>query len=147
MPSDIDDILDEPLITPDTGTQKIPLTRSDYRPPIQGKITPIQDYILVENLEEGEKKTKYGILVPDDNMKDRGIRARWGKIYKVGDKQKDVKPGQWILVSHGRWTRYINFEDETGYEFKLYKIDPKNNYECVLLVSDDEPEEYSAFVY
>jgi hypothetical protein len=88
-------------------------------------------------LQNGERVTKGGIFLRDDNGKDHGIRPRWGKVWKVADDITDVVPGQWILVEHGRWTMTINYKDPDGAETKFNKIDPAG----ILLVTDNEPED------
>ena len=67
----------------------------------------------------------------NDNGKGTGIRPRWGQVYAVGPEQKDVQLGQWVCVAHGRWTRGIEVEDETGKK-TLRRVDPKD----VMLISD-----------
>ena len=78
-----------------------------------------------------ERITTGGIVLLNDNGKGTGIRPRWGQVYAVGPDQKDVKIGQWICVAHGRWTRGIDVEDESG-KRTLRRIDPKD----ILAVSD-----------
>ena len=97
---------------------------------------PLHDAVFVYDMSFGEQKSSGGIIVQSDNGKIHGIHPRWGKIYAVGPKQKDVTVGQWILVSHGRWTRGIKIEDATG-EKIIRKVDIKE----MLLVSDETPPE------
>jgi hypothetical protein len=54
----------------------------------------------------------------------------------VGPEQKDVVPGQWVCVAHGRWTRGLEIEDETGPK-TIRKIDPKD----MLLISETRPND------
>ena len=68
----------------------------------------------------------------NDDGRTAGIRPRWAQIYAIGPDQKDVTVGQWILVAHGRWTRGIDIEDETGKK-TLRRVDPND----ILLVSDE----------
>jgi hypothetical protein len=72
----------------------------------------------------------------NDNGKSTGIRPRWGQVYAVGPDQQDVRVGQWVCVAHGRWTRGIEVEDETGKK-TLRRVDPKD----LLIVSDEEPQD------
>jgi hypothetical protein len=44
--------------------------------------------------------------------------------------------GQWVCVAHGRWTRGIEVEDETGKK-TLRRVDPKD----LLIVSDEQPQD------
>jgi len=101
---------------------------------INGVLEPIGDHVLVVEMEQGEKVTPGGIIVLDDNGKDRGIRPRWCQVWKVGPKQVDVKPGEWLLVEHGRWTYGFDITDG---DTKLYvqRVDTTG----ILLVSDDYP--------
>ena len=80
-----------------------------------------------------ERISTGGIVLLNDNGKGNGIRPRWGRVYAVGPEQKDVNVGDWVLVAHGRWTRGLDLEDESG-KLTIRKIDPKD----ILLVSDDE---------
>jgi co-chaperonin GroES (HSP10) len=76
--------------------------------------------------------TNGGILLPNDDMKSSGIRPRWGHVYAVGPQQLDVQAGQYVLISHGRWTRGIKIDDGTG-EKVIRKVDPND----ILMVSDE----------
>jgi co-chaperonin GroES (HSP10) len=106
---------------------------------IRGDLRPIKDHILVVNMEQGERTTKGGVIVLDDNGKDRGIRPRWCQVWKVGKEQTDIRPGQWILVEHGRWTYGIHTEiaeGPEGEEFYVQRVDVSG----VLGVQDEQPE-------
>ena len=102
--------------------------KADYR-----KIKPTHKNILVTDMEFEDRVSKGGIILPNDNMEERGIRPRWCRVLAVGHEQEDVKAGEWIYVAHGRWTRGLEIEDETGSK-TIRKIDPKD----ILLVSDKE---------
>ena len=65
-----------------------------------------------------------------------GIRPRWGQVYAVGPEQQDVCVGDWVCVAHGRWTRGIDIEDESG-KRTLRRVDPKD----ILLQSDEQPND------
>lgn len=69
-----------------------------------------------------------------DDGKASGIRPRWAQVYAVGPEQFDVKPGEWICVAHGRWTRGIKIDDGTSTKV-IRKIDHKD----ILMVSDEPP--------
>lgn len=103
---------------------------------IKGKIIPLRNTVFVTDLESGNKMTKGGIVVLDDNMKDIGIRPRWCKVWSVGPDVDDLTPGQWILVKHGRWTYGMDVEDETGAVFKIWRVEYPDSVE---LVSDECP--------
>jgi len=96
------------------------------------QIKAIHDHIIVSDMSFDVRFTQSGIYIPNDNGKGYGIRPRWGRVYAVGPEQEDVQVGQWILVEHGRWTRGLEIEDESG-ERTIRKIDPK----CIMMVSDE----------
>lgn len=96
------------------------------------KINPIKDTVLVSDMAFGERLTSSGILLLNDDKKSSGIRPRWGKVYAIGPDQKDVSVGQYILVAHGRWTRGVDVQTETG-KLTLRKVDNND----ILLVSDE----------
>jgi co-chaperonin GroES (HSP10) len=101
------------------------------------KITALRalnDNVLVEDMEFKGRQLSSGIILTNDDGKSTGIRPRWGQIYAVGPEQKDVRPGQWICVAHGRWTRGLDIEDSAGAR-TIRRIDPRD----ILLVSDDYP--------
>lgn len=100
------------------------------------KLRAMPDRVLVHNMKKGERKIGR-IVLRDDDGKDEGIRPRWAQVYSVGRDITDVKPGQWILIEHGRWTRALEFKDpDTEETIKLWQVDYPDN---VHLVSDEEP--------
>ena len=101
------------------------------------KVTPLKDSILVKDMNFGERISKGGIILMSDDGKSEGVRPRWAEVYAVGPTHTDVKPGQYIYVEHGRWTRGVNIVDDNGDEFIIRKVDP----EAVLLVTDDVPND------
>jgi co-chaperonin GroES (HSP10) len=96
------------------------------------KIFPLNDTIIVSDMTFDQRITNGGIVLLNDDMKSSGIRPRWAKVYAIGPKQLDVQIGQYILISHGRWTRGIKIEDDEG-EKTIRKIDPND----ILMVSDE----------
>ena len=96
------------------------------------KITALKDSIIVSDMSFDERITNGGIVLPNDDMKSSGIRPRWGKVYAVGPDQMDIQVGQYILISHGRWTRGVKIDDGDG-EKTIRKVDNKD----ILLVSDN----------
>ena len=97
-------------------------------------IRALNDHVLVRDMNFKERKLSSGIYLLNDDGRGAGIRPRWANVYSVGPDQQDVQVGQWILVAHGRWTRGVKVEDDTG-ELTLRRIDPT----AILLVSDVEP--------
>lgn len=100
-------------------------------------IRPIKDRVLVVDMEFGEAKTKSGIILGDDDGKSEGVHARWAKVFKVGPEHTHLKPGQYVLLDHGRWTRAIEVLVDTK-KNKLFMIDYPTG---VLLVSDKKPKQ------
>ena len=95
---------------------------------------PLNDWVIASDMAFDGRTLSSGIVLLSDNGKSDGIRPRWGRVYAIGPDQKDVKEGQWICVAHGRWTRGVEVEDETG-KHTIRRIDHKD----ILLVSDEEP--------
>ena len=99
-------------------------------------ITPLKNRVLVSDMHFGETKSKGGIILTDDDGSESGIHPRWGKVYAIGDQQEDVTVGQWVMVSHGRWSRGFKIKKE-GVELEVRMIDEND----ILLVSDEEPDQ------
>ena len=100
-------------------------------------ITPLKKRVLVSNMHFGETKTKGGLILVDDDGTQEGIHPRWAKVYAIGKRQEDVKVGEWILVSHGRWSRAFILVDDKNIEHEIRMIDEED----ILMISDDEPED------
>ena len=98
------------------------------------KIIPLNDHVLARDMNFKGRTLSSGIILLNDDGLSTGIRPRWCQVYAVGPKQKDVQPGQWILIEHGRWTRGVEVEVE-GEEFTLRRIDG----DAMMMVSDEEP--------
>jgi len=105
----------------------------DYDYITSGRIVPINDHVIVVDMEDEGERVVNGIIIPAEQGIDRGIRARWAKVYAVGPNQEDVKANEWILVEHGRWTRGIKLDDG-----KIYR---KVDAECIFGVSDETPND------
>ena len=110
------------------------MTRAAFAPHRIHKIKALRDNVIVADMEFKGRTLSSGIILPSDNGKSDGIRPRWGQVYEVGPEQRDVRPGQWICVAHGRWTRGLDIEDDQGKK-TIRKVDPKD----ILLVSDEHP--------
>jgi len=102
----------------------------------RNQIKPLKDAVIVSDMTFDERITTGGIVLLNDNGTGRGIRPRWGQVYAVGPDQRDVTVGDWVLVAHGRWTRGIDVEDESG-KVTLRRVDPKD----ILLISDELPDD------
>jgi len=103
------------------------------------KIRAIKNRVIATQMEKGEVKTAAGIVIPDDNGKDHGIRARWGQVLSVGPEVKaDIKEGDWVCVEHGRWTRPMELR-EGDEVITIWGIEE----ESILLVSSEQPVEFA----
>ena len=100
------------------------------------QLRPLRDTVIVGDMNFEERLSNGGIVLVKDNGKSSGIRPRWGQVYAVGPEQTTIKVGTWICVEHGRWTRGIEIEDETGKQ-TLRRVDPKD----IMMESDEEPQD------
>ena len=104
-------------------------------------LEPIRDRILVRDMVFGDRFTNGGILMIGDDRKSEGIRPRWAEVHAVGPDQKDIKVGEWILISHGRWTRGMKYV-VAGEELTVRMVDNND----ILLVSTEKQEDETASV-
>ena len=86
-------------------------------------LAPVRGTVLVHNIEEGERRTKNGIIVLDDNGKERGIRERWAQVWMKHGDIDEVEVGDWVLIKHGRWTRGIDVVGPDGVIVSVRKVD------------------------
>lgn len=100
------------------------------------RILPLKNHVIVKDMNFGERQLTSGVFLLGDDGKTDGIRPRWSKVYAVGPEQKDVIPGQWVMVEHGRWTRGIEV-DIDGDRMTIRRVDP----DAIMLVSDEEPHD------
>lgn len=103
------------------------------------QLRPLADSVIVSDMTFDHRLSQGGIILLNDNGTGRGIRPRWAQVYAVGPDQVEVKIGQWICVAHGRWTRGIDVEDESG-KHTLRRVDPKD-----ILIVSDEPVQDETF--
>jgi len=101
----------------------------------RAQLRPLNDAVIVSDMVFDQRITTGGIIILNDNGKGTGIRPRWAQVYAVGPDQQDVQVGDWVLVAHGRWTRGIDIEDESGKQ-TLRRVDPKD-----ILLQSDEPQQ------
>jgi co-chaperonin GroES (HSP10) len=99
----------------------------------KNQIKALHDHVIVSDMVFDQRITQSGLILMNDNGTTLGIRPRWGRVYAVGPKQKEIQVGQWICVAHGRWTRGLDIEDETG-RTTIRRIDPED----ILLISESE---------
>jgi co-chaperonin GroES (HSP10) len=100
----------------------------------KAQFKPLRDWVIATDMNFENRTLSSGLILLNDNGKSDGIRPRWGRVYAVGPEQTEVQEGQWICVAHGRWTRGVDIEDETGKHI-IRRIDHKD----ILLVSDEQP--------
>lgn len=98
-------------------------------------LLPLRDAVLVSDMQFDSRTLSSGIVLLNDNGTTAGIRPRWGRVYAIGPEHDLVRPGQWVCVAHGRWTRGITIDQGQG-EITVRKIDPND----ILLVSDNPPD-------
>lgn len=98
----------------------------------RNQLRPLNDSVIVSDMVFDQRISRGGIVLLNDNGSTAGIRPRWGQVYAVGPDQQDVAVGQWVCVAHGRWTRGIDVEDESG-KRTLRRVDPKD----IMLISDE----------
>ena len=104
----------------------------------QMKVRPLPSDILVCDMDMGEQVTASGIVIQSDDGKAHGVKPRWAKVYKVGERcDVDVNPGQWILIEHGRWTRKVKIDDGDGAK-EIQKVEVKS----ILAVTDEKPNDF-----
>ena len=107
------------------------------------QIRPLRSRVLASSCELGARKTESGVLLLDDDGKEVGIRPRWFIVRAIGPEQKDVVPGQYILVSHGRWTWAATVHDKVNDEFvdDIRMIDEND----ILAVTDERPKDLDRY--
>jgi co-chaperonin GroES (HSP10) len=105
--------------------------KHSYEPNKIKSLKPLRDAVIVKDMNFQERTTSSGIVLVSDDAKNSGIRPRWAEVYAIGPDQRDVKIGQWILIEHGRWTRGIQIQDDTGIH-TVRRVDVKD----IMLVSD-----------
>lgn len=102
----------------------------------RNQLKPLGDAVIVSDMNFDERLSTGGIVLVKDNGKSSGIRPRWGQVYAVGPDQHTIKIGTWICVEHGRWTRGLEIEDETGKQ-TLRRVDPND----IMMESDEFPQD------
>jgi len=100
------------------------------------KLIPLRDTIFVTDMQ-GSAEIRNGIILLDNtsmSSSDRGITARWAKVYSVGPEIDYIKPNEYVLIKHGQWTNSINLCID-GEDITLWRVDPLS----VILASDENP--------
>ena len=98
-------------------------------PVSMSSIRLVKDKIMVTDMSFEHRVTTAGIILPNDDMEQRGIRPRWARVVAVGPDQTEVEVGEWIYVAHGRWTRGVDvFDEDTNQEMVIRMVDPQEIY-------------------
>jgi co-chaperonin GroES (HSP10) len=101
-------------------------------------VRPLSKDLFVINMDMGEQTTAAGIVIASDDGKAHGVKPRWAEVYMVGEQcEISVRPGQWVLIEHGRWTRKIKIDDGNG-EKEFQKVEVKS----VIAVADQKPNDF-----
>lgn len=101
------------------------------------QVRPLSRDLLVCDMDLGEQRTASGIIINSDDGKAHGVKPRWAKVYKIGNQCiLDVKPGQWVLIEHGRWTRKIKIDDGESIK-EIQKVEVAS----VLAVAEERPND------
>jgi co-chaperonin GroES (HSP10) len=103
---------------------------------VTGKLRPLNDNVLVTDMNFGEQTSKGGIVLRSDDGKSEGVKPRWGRVWAVGPTQEDFKVGDWILVEHGRWTRGVTVVEDGGNEIIVRRVEVKS----IIGSSEAKPE-------
>jgi co-chaperonin GroES (HSP10) len=101
----------------------------------KSQFKPLREHVIVKDMSFKERIVG-NIILPSDDGKSSGIRPRWAEVYAVGPEQTTIKPGDFVLVEHGRWTRGIEVEDEDG-KHVLRRVDPNG----LMMVSEHLPQD------
>lgn len=99
------------------------------------KLTPLHNNVFITDIEEGNRLTRGGVILLNDNMSHAGIRPRWGRVFAIGPDVIDIAVGEWVLVEHGRWTNRIDVTLD-GEDLQLWRIDYPD---AVMLATDEDP--------
>lgn len=98
---------------------------------MNGVLKPIKDKVFAKMIDGfGDRTTKGGIIVVENDGTSEAIRPRWFEVWKIGPEQEDLEIGEYILVEHGRWTRKIKIENE-----EIFHVDN----DSILLTTKDNP--------
>jgi co-chaperonin GroES (HSP10) len=105
---------------------------------LKGKLRVLRDKVMVSDMYFGEQKTSSGIILKNDDGKVEGIYPRWGRVWAVGPEHKEeFQVGDWILVEHGRWTRGIEYEHDSGEIETIRLVENK----AIIMWSNEKPQD------
>lgn len=92
--------------------------------------------VIVSNMKKGERKVG-GIILRNDDGKEHGVRPRWAQVHALGKGVTGIEVGNWVYVSHGRWTRPFFADDDNGEPVELFEVERQ----AMIMVSESEPED------
>jgi len=101
-------------------------------------ITPIREWIATKIVDSGFRVSGGGIIIPKDDMKQRGIRPRWAKVLAVGpdvNDLDDITPGCFVLLEHLGWVKGMDIEVENDIITVHWTVPEK-----IVLVTNDYTE-------
>lgn len=75
---------------------------------------PTATKVFVDIVDRGSKVSRAGIVLPDDDFTERGIRPRVALVLAVGPDVVDVAVGDHVLIPHGDWTRKFKAPSSDG---------------------------------
>ena len=103
---------------------------------IKGNVRAKGEDVLVVDMWFGEQTTASGLIISSDDGETRGIYPRWGRVYSKGPRNNDpYEVDDWILISHGRWTRGLKVETDTE-SLELRKVE----LDSILAYSKEKPD-------
>lgn len=118
----------------------------DYGIDVPNELECLPNSFYVECLEIGEKKTKSGFIIPTEKMDAYGhfVRPRWARVLFKAKDFKDVEIGDWVLLSHGRWSSSIVINTK-GCQKKIWYVSPKSIKEGLIAISKTKPAELEGY--
>lgn len=94
---------------------------------------PTGTRMAIEIIDRGEAKTTSGLYFLDDDFTEAGIRPRWAQVIAVGQDVLFTKPGDFVLIPHGEWTRKRREVDANGDDYYWWITEETK---CLGAVSD-----------
>jgi hypothetical protein len=80
------------------------------------------------------ERNKGQIILTNQDLGEQGKYARWGKVLAVGDRVKDVRVGDVVLIEALQWTKEVRFEGQSYW---------KSDDTKVLAIGQDESVTYA----
>lgn len=65
--------------------------------------------VLVDLVDRGDNLTPGGIIIPDDDGKESGLRPRWAEVLASGPEARldGIEPGDRVLIEQLSWSRKL----------------------------------------